>query len=276
MTAFTRLLQPAHLKSLCTAYGLLPSKQYGQNYLVSEGAIQNIVAAADIHTGDTLVEVGPGFGVLTLALVESGAAVVSFEIEKKLQPYWDTVQSEHANLRVVWGNVLHQFDAVLLPGAYKVIANLPYQITSQVIRLFLERPNPPTRMVVMVQKEVAERIVAKPGDMSLLAVSVQYFGVPKIVSKVAAGSFWPAPKVDSAILAVTDIVVREGSEQFFRVVRAGFENKRKQLWRNLSVGFGLDKEVVQQVLKQVTGNERIRAQELSIAQWKDLVARLGV
>ena len=226
----SQLLQPTYLKTLCKKYALTPSKQYGQNYLVSEGAIQKIVEAADISKTDLLVEVGPGFGVLTLALAKTGASIKTFEIEKKLQPYWDEMQQKYSNVHVVWGNVLHMFkkEQADFKKPYKVVANLPYPITSQIIRLFLEQEQPPERMVVMVQKEVAERIVAKPWDMSVLAVSVQYFGTPKIITKVASGSFWPAPKVDSAVLAITNIQPRKESALFFRVVRAGFASKRKQ------------------------------------------------
>ena len=269
-----KLYTPTYLKELCGQYGLSPSKAYGQNYLISEGPIKKMIEAAEISSDDRIVEVGPGFGVLTLALAQTDAQVTSFEIEKKRERYWEQKKKEYPNLNIIWGNVLHQFDADDFRKRYKVVANLPYQITSQIIRLFLEQAQPPERMVVMVQKEVAERICAKPGNMSLLAVSVQYFGTPKIVTKVSSGSFWPAPKVDSAVLAVSGIHPKKDSDLFFKIVRAGFKNKRKQLWRNLADGLGLEKTDVQQILKDVTGNEKIRAQELSIIQWEKISQQL--
>jgi 16S rRNA (adenine1518-N6/adenine1519-N6)-dimethyltransferase len=168
-----------------------------------------------------------------------------------------------------------------------VVANLPYQITSQVLRTLLELEHPPESITVMVQKEVAERICAKParkasprakGNMSLLAVSVQYYGVPKMVAKVTKGNFWPEPKVDSAILEIRNLKseIRDRvSDRFFDVVKAGFSNKRKQAWRNISVGLGIDGEVVKQVLDEVVGNEKVRAQELSVEEWVMVVEKLS-
>ena len=126
----------------------------------------------------------------------------------------------------------------------------------------------------MVQKEVAERICAKPGDMSVLAISIQYYGTPNIVTKVTKGNFWPAPKVDSAVVSITNIQDRDDAETFFRYVRAGFQNKRKQLWRNLSQTLHIDGENVKRVLRDVVGDERVRAEDLSVKKWEDVIDRL--
>jgi len=231
-----------------------------------------------VGPGDTIIEVGPGFGVLTFALVEKAKKVIAFEIEKKLSRYWDEQQEKYPNLNIVWGNVLKEFatHSALFPKTYKVVANLPYHITSNLLRTVLEAEHKPEKVVVMVQKEVAERIVAKPGDMSLLSVSVQYYGVPKIITKVPKGSFWPQPKVDSAVLSI-DIYQKETvtDDAFFRIVKAGFSNKRKQLWRNLAEGLHLDKEYVQHILIDLVGSETVRAQELSVDDWKKIVRELG-
>jgi 16S rRNA (adenine1518-N6/adenine1519-N6)-dimethyltransferase len=267
---YQNLLKPTHLQELCKQSGLTPSKKYGQNYLITESPIKKMIEAAGVEKEDTVVEIGPGFGVLTFALAEKVQKVIAFEIEKKLQSYWDKVSPD--NLKVVWGNVLnHVEDESERLEDYKVVANLPYQITSNVLRALLELENKAESITVMVQKEVADRIVAKPGAMSILAVSVQYYGESKIVTKVAKGSFWPAPKVDSAVL---HIVIKEGGtnnkefdNKFFEVVRAGFANKRKQLWRNLSVGLKLEGQSMKDALKEVVGNEKVRAEELSIEQW---------
>jgi len=272
------LFKPTYLKELCATYNLSPSKKYGQNYLISSGVIEKIVDAAQIVRQDTVVEVGPGFGVLTLALAERAERVVAFEIERTLKPYWHEVQKEYDNVDIVWGNALKN-----LQGSgynfhtYKVVANLPYQITSHILRTILEAEQKPTSVTVMVQKEVAQRICAKPGDMSMLAVSVQYYGVPRIAVQVPKGNFWPQPKVDSAVVHI-DLTEQEGGREgervFFRVVRAGFTNKRKQVWRNISEGLALPAEKVKSALEAVTGNEKIRAQELSLEMWKALVTAL--
>lgn len=294
------ILTPNQIKALCQQYGLSPSKKYGQNYLIAETPIAKILKAAELNNTDTVVEIGPGFGILTFALAKTVNKVLAYEIEKKLIPYWEEILNhkgsgqelkEYNNIEIVWGNFLTEVKNLKfkVKGPYKVVANLPYQITSRVLRVLLEenkftRHSPqggdgPEKIVVMVQKEVAERITARPGEMSLLAVSVQYYGAPKIEAKVTKGNFWPQPKVDSAILSIqthkhlnTQTFL---DKEFFVVVRAGFANKRKQLWRNLSVGLKIETDYSKKAVLSVSGNEKIRAQELSIEQWKELVGYLG-
>ncbi|MFH1947026.1 MAG: 16S rRNA (adenine(1518)-N(6)/adenine(1519)-N(6))-dimethyltransferase RsmA [Candidatus Magasanikbacteria bacterium] len=283
------LFKPSHLKELCKKYNLSPSKKYGQNYLISEGVIDKIIIGAELKKTDTVIEIGPGFGVLTFALAEKVKKVVAFEIEQKLRDYWE--ESKPNNLDIVWGNVLsHITYHISHITSYKVVANIPYQITSNILRTLLEAENKPESITVMVQKEVAERICAKPGDMSLLAISVQYYGEPKIVARVSKGNFWPSPKVDSAVLHINTRPVSaskhpacvglktrkhentyEFDELFFEVVKAGFKNKRKQVWRNLSEGLGLDGGEVKRVLINVVGNEKVRAEDLSVVQWRNIV-----
>ena len=292
MLDHTKLIKPSHLKELCKQYGLTPSKKYGQNFLISETPIKKMLDAADIKKGDRVIEIGSGFGVLTFALLERGALMTAFEIEQRLESYWETYLKDsrfkikdYGDLKIVWGNALKKItNYELRTTNYKVVANLPYQITSHVLRTLLELKNKPESITVMVQKEVADRIVAKPGDMSLLAVSIQYFGNPKIICKVPRGNFWPMPEVDSAVV---HIITRSSyhsitlspknhqpiflDEDFFKVVRAGFANKRKQLWRNLSQQLTLDSGRVKDILIKVVGNEKIRAQDLSVENWRDIV-----
>lgn len=272
-------LTPTTLRALCAQYGLRPSKAYGQNYLISDKPIRDMIAAGELTHDDTVIEVGPGFGVLTEAVAPLVHHIISFEIEKKLQDYWQKKQKEQANIQIVWGNFVYQFPDLqqTFPQGYKVLANIPYQITSQIIRMLLEAQNKPERIIVMVQREVSDRICAKPGDMSLFAVSVQYYGEPKMVCKVPKGNFFPAPKVDSAVLMIKNISTPHNTfsdEQFFEVVRAGFSHPRKQLWSNLAEKYPQKKEAIKQLLQTVTGNEKIRAEELSVDQWKQLVAQL--
>ena len=288
----TNLHHPTELQRLCETYGLRPSKQYGQHYLISRAPIEKMIAAAGLDMGDTVVEIGPGFGVLTLAVAPLVKRVVAFEIEQKLRPYWAEKMPEYPNVEVVWGNALEKIKNQELPGGvYKVLANLPYHITSDALRTILALRPLPACVVVMVQKEVAERICAKPGSMSMLSVAVQYYGVPSLVAGVSAGSFWPVPKVASAVVSIKTRKQESpdvwsgprfrhrgnktiSDQVFFRVVRAGFAQKRKQLWHNISSGLSIDKDMVQQCLLRVTGSTTIRAQEVSMSQWGEIVACL--
>lgn len=280
------LLHISSLKVLVDRYHLSPSKHYGQHYLISEGVVRRILDAAELTQEDVIIEIGPGFGVLTLAMAPLVRRVIAFEIEKKLQPYWEEKQRERSNIEMVWGNVLNQFEPkryTLNPERYKVVANLPYQITSDALRIIFEADPPPESIVVMVQKEVADRMCARPPDMGLLSVAVQYHGTPAIVTVVPAGSFWPMPRVDSAVVKINtarEYVSTRVHEQvadkreFFRVVRAGFSQKRRQLWHNLASGLHLDGDLVKRAITETIGNEKVRAQELSVEQWKKIVERL--
>lgn len=272
------LFKPSYLRGLCEKYGLSPSKKYGQNYLISDRPIREIIEAGELSPNDTVVEIGPGFGVLTLAMAPLVKKIFTFEIERTLEPYWNDEQKEFPNIEVVWGNVLNQvphyeteiFDKL---KNYKVLANIPYQITSKILRLLLEEvQNKPERIVLMIQKEVGERIIAKPKDMSMLAVSVQYYGEPKIISKVSKGCFWPNPKVDSALLMIKPYRDQKNNftdKEFFELVRAGFSHPRKQLWHNLAQHY--PNHDFKSILYEITGNERIRAEELSVEDWKKIV-----
>jgi 16S rRNA (adenine1518-N6/adenine1519-N6)-dimethyltransferase len=268
------------IQHLCQQYGFNPSKEYGQNYLLNLEPIEKMIAAADLKKTDTVVEVGPGFGVLTFALAEESKEVVSFEIEKKLQPYWEEQTKDFHNIRIEWGNVLYQFkEKAKNFKKYKVVANLPYQITSPILKLFLEDvENQPESMVLLVQKEVAERICAKPGDMSVLAVAVQFFGVPEIVSPVLRHLFWPVPQVDSAIIKINDIQKSRFVKQknfsisnFFKFVRAGFLNRRKLLQKNLLAIVGKEnKAKIDNIWQELGWDHNRRAQELSVGEWVKL------
>lgn len=273
------LFNADYLLHLSKKYGLNPSKQYGQNFLIDEIVIEKIIAAAALSKEEVIVEVGPGFGVLTMPLAEQAGKVVSFEIEKKLEPYWSALIKDRAinNLEIVWGNVLREFSAFDLQSSkYKVVANLPYQITSAVIRVFLEAAHPPSEMILMVQKEVGERVCAAPGNTSLLSVSVQYYATAEYLFTVPRTSFWPSPKVDSAVIRIvpgSPVELRDKAvdQAFFTVVKAGFANRRKLLIKNL-LPF-IDKSRKKELEQAFVGcglTLLARAQELSIAQWKKL------
>ncbi len=285
------LFNPDYLKHLCQKYGLRPSKKYGQNYLIDESVIDTIIQTADLKLDDVVVEVGPGFGTLTLALASRVEKVVAFEIEKKLEEYWSRfsfVENRGSsisataeigrNIEVIWGNILKELPKYQIPNTkYKVVANLPYQITSPVIRLFLEAEHPPTEMVLMVQKEVAERICAKPGNMSLLSVAVQYYADTEIVAIVPRSSFWPVPGVDSAVIKIKVhssqfTVHSHDNDFFFKFVKAGFAQKRKLLVKNLESAVGKkNKAALIQIFGATGLLPTARAQELSVEQWIKLI-----
>jgi 16S rRNA (adenine1518-N6/adenine1519-N6)-dimethyltransferase len=275
-----KLFNEDYLKHLCQKYGLVPSKKYGQNFLVNPEPIEKMIEAAEVSKDDVVVEVGPGLGVLTLALAEKAQKVLAFEIEKKLAPYWEEQVQHNKNIEIIWGNVLREVESqesLKSLKSYKVVANLPYQITSNLIRTFLEMEHGPDCMVLMVQKEVAERICAQAGEMSVLSVSVQYYGEPEIVCVVPRANFWPAPAVDSAVIKIKirnhELRIKEKTEQFFSLVKAGFSSRRKMLVKNLSAVIGKNK--LREIFKELGIDEKVRAQELSVEQWKGLVEKLS-
>ncbi len=257
------------IKDLCFKYGLVPSKKYGQNYLINPDIINKVIEVAQLKKTDEIIEVGPGFGSLTLKMSEKVKKVIAFEIEKKLEDYWASIleDKKYGNVSVEWGNILKQDDINL--KKYKVVANLPYQITSPVIRKFLNSKYTPEIMVLMVQKEVAERICAGPGKMSVLAISVQLYTNPTIIAKVSRNNFWPVPAVDSAIIRLEKKEKVELNEKlFFKLVKIGFSSKRKKLINNLLSFFGKDKkEQIFIMLAKANIPQKARAQDLSIASW---------
>ncbi len=265
------------LANLCRTYNLRPSKQYGQNYLVEPEVIETMLDVAGVNPEDTVVEVGPGFGVLTEALAPVVKRLVSFEIEKKLEIYWQKQQRQFPTLEVVWGNALRQTDFFkTFPIPYKVVANIPYQITSPLLRFFLEEVPSPSTLTVLVQKEVAERICAQPGDMSVLGLAVQYRAHPAYIATVPRAAFWPSPAVDSAILHLevrprSELLSAEDEKRVFDLIKAGFSSRRKLLLKNLLPHIGKDKkDALHRLFAEFGLLPTVRAQELSLEQWERL------
>jgi 16S rRNA (adenine1518-N6/adenine1519-N6)-dimethyltransferase len=255
-------------------WGIRPSKGLGQNFISDPVIVQKIVAAAEPGPGDVILEVGAGLGTMTALLARDAGHVIAVELDQRLIP---VLQSELAgldNVTLIQGDVLALDPAVLVGETdlqYKVVANLPYYITSAVIRHLLEATLKPRQMVLTVQREVAERIVAKPGQMSLLALSVQFYGRPTLLFRVKPGSFYPAPGVQSAVVRVdvheTPTVPVEETDAFFRVARAGFSQRRKQLRNALGAGLGRSPAEVAARLEQVGVDPRRRAETLSLEEW---------
>lgn len=260
------------LRRLLSAHGMHPNKAFGQNFLIDRAVLRQIVAAAEIDAADSVLEVGAGTGVLTRELARQARRVVAVELERDMLALLAETTRGLSNVEIIGRNLLY-LDPVKVFGdaPYKLVANLPYYITAPTFRHFLESANAPRLIVVMVQEEVAERITAAPGDLSLLAVSVQFYGKPRIVARVSAAAFYPAPKVDSAILRVdvnaeTPLTPPE-RDQFFRVVQAGFSAKRKQLHNALEQGLHLPQETVRAWLQAATIDASRRAETLDIAEW---------
>jgi 16S rRNA (adenine1518-N6/adenine1519-N6)-dimethyltransferase len=267
------------VRRLLTEHGIKPRKGLGQNFLLSERLLERIIASADLDGKDTVLEVGAGLGALSSRLAQSCGRVVALEVDGRLLPLLQETLAPFPNVQVVRGDILAMEPGDLVSPPYKVVANLPYYITSAVLRHFLEARAKPSLLVVTVQREVAQRIVAGPGQMSLLAVSVQFYGRPRIVAKAPPGAFYPSPGVTSAVLRidlyesppveVTDV------ERFFEIVRAGFSQRRKQLRNSLSQGLDLPADEVVLALRRVGLQETQRAQELSIDQWVRLSHELS-
>ncbi|MFH0955783.1 MAG: 16S rRNA (adenine(1518)-N(6)/adenine(1519)-N(6))-dimethyltransferase RsmA [Candidatus Falkowbacteria bacterium] len=264
-------------KEFCRLYDIKPARSKGQNFLIKEKIYDDITAAADLKPYDMVLEVGPGLGFLTAKLAVKVKKVIAVELDDKLAEVLKTGLAAKGvgNVEVVNSDVLKTPLTPLLKGGnYKIVANLPYNITSIFLRKFLsEVENKPELMVLMLQKEVAERICAQAGKMSLLAVSVQFYAQPEIVQIVPAENFWPEPEVDSAIikLEVRSEKFEVNEKDFFRLVKFGFSAKRKMLKNNLAAGFRLETKAAEAKIKQAGLNPKIRAQELAIKDWFNLV-----
>lgn len=280
------------VKNSLKKHRLRPSKKLGQNFLIDKTSIRKIIAAADLQPGDVVLEIGPGPGSLTQELAKRVTKVIAVEKDKNMVAILKE-QLECLNVRnvqVVLGDILKIEPRSFaksrgeIENSFKIVGNLPFYLTAPVIRKFLESENPPKEMILVVQKEVAQRICAKPPDMNLLAVAVQFYASPsqisskfararpKIISYISRRSFWPSPKVDSAIIK---IVPHNGTRTvlvplFFKIVRAGFSQPRKQLANNFSKMLKLDKETVKSWLWKNHIKPEQRAETLSLEDWKNL------
>ncbi len=281
------------LSALLKKYKLRPRKGLGQNFLSDPLHLGKIIEAADLTSKDTVLEVGPGPGMLTRLLTETAGRVVAVELDPHMVHLLQTEYGHLTNLTVVQADILQaRLDRLIPhpgddpqptsdanPPAYKVVANLPYYITSAVLRYLLEATPKPERVVVTIQKEVAQRITAKPNKMSLLAVSVQLYGQPTLVHHIPASAFYPPPKVDSAVVridlfphpALTDI----SPADFFRVVKAGFAQKRKQLKNTLAGGLRRPSAEIVAALEQAGIAPTRRAETLTLAEWNRLAGILN-
>ncbi|MFN8481496.1 MAG: 16S rRNA (adenine(1518)-N(6)/adenine(1519)-N(6))-dimethyltransferase RsmA [Anaerolineae bacterium] len=266
------------IPALLKRHGLWAKKSLGQHFLLDESALDKIVAAAELTPDDTVLEIGPGPGPLTRRLATHAGRVIAVELDGRMVELLRTEVAVGLPVEVVQADILTLDLGELMAARgvahYKIVANLPYYITSAVLRHIFEASLKPTRVVVLVQREVAERIVAKPPDMNLLGVSVQLFGAPRVVARVPAGAFYPPPKVDSSVVRI-DVYSQpaEGvtdTNEFFRIVRAGFGQKRKQLRNSLAHGLSRPGAEIEAALAAAGIDPARRAETLSLAEWARL------
>jgi 16S rRNA (adenine1518-N6/adenine1519-N6)-dimethyltransferase len=247
-------------------------KSLGQHWLKDQATLEAICEAGDLGKGDTVLEIGPGLGDLTKRLVERAGQVIAVEVDQSLAvSLVDKVKA--GNLEVIQGDIL-KFDLTGLPVDYKVVANIPYYLTSNLLRVLSESPNPPRLMVLLVQKEVAQRVAAGPGQMSLLSLSSQLYYQPKLGPVVAAELFEPPPKVDSQVIILRHrgqpLFDNLDSKIYFRLAKAGFAGRRKKLRGSLAAGLGISKDQADNLLKTAGVDGELRAQNLSLQDWHKL------
>jgi len=272
-------IPPLNAGYLLKRYGLRPHKGLGQNFLQDPIALEKIVAAAEIRPTDTVLEIGPGLGSLTRYLAASAREVVAVELDQHLLPPLKSVLAPYQNVRLIHGDILELSpDDLIQEQDYVVAANIPYYITSAVIRHLLESRQKPRRIVLTIQKEVAKRICEKPGNMSLMALSVQVYGKPHIEAHIPADAFFPSPNVDSSVLVIdiypTPLVPHEYLETFFRLIKAGFSQKRKTLRNSLSAGLAIPPPSAAELLEGANIDPQRRAETLSIDEWERLAEKI--
>jgi 16S rRNA (adenine1518-N6/adenine1519-N6)-dimethyltransferase len=266
---------PINVPALMRAYRLKPHKGLGQNFLTDQAILRKLTEAAEIDPQDEILEIGPGLGSLTVWLSGVARRVVAVELDHHLIPVLEEVLGGTENVVLVQGDILNIDPATLLEGDdYLVVANIPYYITSAIIRHLLESKRRPSRLVLTMQREVAERICAPAGDLSLLALSVQVYGLPRPVLHIPAGAFYPPPKVDSITLRVDlypqPLIQSENLPTFFKLAKAGFSQKRKTLRNALSASLRWSPAQTAALLEQAQINPQRRAETLSIEEWKRL------
>lgn len=287
------LCSKSTIKQLLRNYGLFPLKRLGQNFLVNKNALRKIMREARPLSEYTVLEIGPGFGTITQALAQKAEKVIAVEKDPKMcEILKENVRLwECKNVEIVQGDILQFLNSKLKTKnlklqlktqSYKLVANLPFYLTAPVIRKFLESPWPPKEMLLIVQKEVAQRICARPNfapqnlsgqaktqKMNLLAISVQFYSQPKIIDYISRKSFWPQPKVDSALikLEVKSSKLKVDRESFFKLVRAGFSQPRKKLVNNLSQNLVVEKKTALAWLKNAKIRENVRAENLKVEDW---------
>ncbi|OGN07810.1 MAG: ribosomal RNA small subunit methyltransferase A [Candidatus Yanofskybacteria bacterium RIFCSPHIGHO2_01_FULL_45_42] len=259
------------MSNIQRGYGLKTKKSLGQNFLINQGVLDKIVRVAELNANDTVLEIGPGTGNLTEKLAEKAGRIIAIEKDRRLIAPLKEKFTEYNNVEIIEADILKLEirNLKLEIGGYRVVGNIPYYITSHLLKTIFEKWLQPKLIVLTVQKEVAQRIVAKPPRMNLLALSVQYYSKPEIIGHVSRGSFRPIPKVDSAIikLKMKNEKLKVGEADLFKIMRVGFSGKRKQLAGNLARYLKTDKPKMAEIFRKLGIKEDVRAENLSLEDW---------
>jgi 16S rRNA (adenine1518-N6/adenine1519-N6)-dimethyltransferase len=272
---------------------IIKKKSLGQNFLKDEEVLDKIILAGELSDEDNVLEIGPGEGALTKKLLEKVSKVVAIEKDDRLKDENNSLQKICRKSGLLQNKIKLYFEDILkvkLPdilrenhfdrGEYKVIANIPYYITGKILRLLFQQKPLPKIVVLLVQKEVAERIVAQNNRQSILSLSVQYYGLVEIIDYVSKEAFDPTPKVDSAILRIRPQVDvefnREKEKKFFQLIKVGFSSPRKKLLKNLSNGLQVDKNKLENIFRKMDLDLNVRAENLKIKEWKRLIEELDI
>lgn len=272
-------MPPLKIRELLRIHQLSPKKGLGQNFLIEPIYLERIIAAGDIPESATILEIGPGLGNLTRYLAEAAEHVVAVELDGRFIPVLEEVTSQWKNITIIQGDIL-KLDPTdyLNSDEYYVIANIPYYITSALLRHLLGNPVKPKRLILTVQLEVAKRICAGPGNLSLLGLSVQVYGKAELIFRIPAGAFYPSPKVDSAAVRIDlytqPTIPHEELDAFFSIARAGFGQKRKKLRNALASGLKIPVSTVETLLLDAKIDPQRRAQTLSLTEWKMVTEKL--
>ncbi|HLA44418.1 MAG TPA: 16S rRNA (adenine(1518)-N(6)/adenine(1519)-N(6))-dimethyltransferase RsmA [Aggregatilineales bacterium] len=262
-------------RQILELHGIFPKKKLGQNFLHDPNALQKIIDVADVRPDDTILEVGPGTGNLTKLLAENARRVIAVEVDDRLVPVLREQLAQNHNVELHWMDFLDvDLPALVGDEPYKVVANLPYYITSAILRKILDSERKPQSMTIMVQKQVAERLIATPNDMSLLTVSVQFYGSPKIMTTLKPPVFYPRPDVESSVVHMEiygePLVDIPDEATFFDVVRAGFGQKRKQLKNSIASGLRISNDETVHLLESAGIDPKRRAETLTLEEWADI------
>jgi len=255
------------------------AEKLGQHFLIDQDILDKIIKTSSIKKTDTILEVGPGLGVLTEKLLKKASKVLVIEKDKDMVLFLKHNFSKSKNLFIYHEDILKFNIEKYIKGSYKIVANIPYYLTSRLLRNFLERKNKPKSMILMVQKEVAERIIARSKKENLLSTSVKFYGKPKIIMEVSAKSFYPRPKVESAVIEISDIknsCQNINEKSFFQLIRIGFGGPRKKLLNNLSSGFKKDKKYFEKIIKKNNLDINIRAEDLNLKNWLSILKEMEI
>ncbi len=277
-------MNQSQLKLILNQYGLKASKSKGQNFLMDETVLNKIIKAADLQPNDHVLEIGPGLGVLTQQLIVKVKKVLSVELDKGLVFYLQKKFKDQPNLQLIEKDILtiknEEIAKFLKNKNYKLVANVPYNITKPIFRKFLSYDPKPSQITVLIQKEVADKIIANDGKESVLSLSVKFYGQPQIIGYVSKTAFYPQPKVDSAILNIKvdqshlkkylAKISKFEEKKFWQLVKIGFSSRRKQLHNNISSGYKIKTEDVKKILNKADLSYDIRPEKLSLKNWLEL------